>query len=165
MKSLLLIAHRSALITMSELSELYQQVILDHNKKPRNFHKLEAANRTAEGYNPLCGDQRTVYMQLEDGVVKDVSFEGSGCAISKAAASMMTQSVKGKTKEEALTLFNEFHGMVTGTLDEEATPNHHLGRLTIFAGVRDYPARVKCASLSWHTMHAALTGEGTVSTE
>jgi nitrogen fixation NifU-like protein len=150
---------------MSELSELYQQVILDHNKKPRNFHKLEAANRTAEGYNPLCGDQLTVYMQLEDGVVKDVSFEGSGCAISKAAASMMTQSVKGKTKEEALTLFNEFHGMVTGTLDEEATPNHHLGRLTIFAGVRDYPARVKCASLSWHTMHAALTGEGTVSTE
>jgi len=149
---------------MSELSELYQQVILDHNKKPRNFHNLEGANRTAEGYNPLCGDQLTVYLQLEDGVVKDVSFEGSGCAISKAAASMMTQSVKGKTKEEALTLFNEFHGMVTGTLDEEATPNH-LGRLTIFAGVRDYPARVKCASLSWHTMHAALTGEGTVSTE
>jgi nitrogen fixation NifU-like protein len=149
---------------MSELSELYQQVILDHNKKPRNFHKLEAANRTAEGYNPLCGDQLTVYMQLEDGVVKDVSFEGSGCAISKAAASMMTQSVKGKTKEEAETLFNEFHQMVTGALDEEATPNH-LGRLTIFAGVRDYPARVKCASLSWHTMHAALTGEETVSTE
>jgi nitrogen fixation NifU-like protein len=149
---------------MSELSELYQQVILDHNKKPRNFHKLEAANRTAEGYNPLCGDQLTVYMQLEDDVVKDVSFEGSGCAISKAAASMMTQSVKGKTKEEAETLFNEFHRMVTGELDEEATTNH-LGRLTIFAGVRDYPARVKCASLSWHTMHAALTGEGTVSTE
>jgi len=149
---------------MSELSELYQQVILDHNKKPRNFYKLEAANRTAEGYNPLCGDQLTVYMQLEDGVVRDVSFEGSGCAISKAAASMMTQSVKGKTKEEAETLFNEFHQMVTGALDEEATPNH-LGRLTIFAGVRDYPARVKCASLSWHTMHAALTGEETVSTE
>jgi nitrogen fixation NifU-like protein len=149
---------------MSELSELYQQVILDHNKKPRNFHKLEAANRTAEGYNPLCGDQLTVYMQLEDEVVKDVSFEGSGCAISKAAASMMTQSVKGKTKQEAELLFNEFHRMVTGELETEETP-HHLGRLTIFAGVRDFPARVKCASLSWHTMHAALKGEGVVSTE
>ncbi len=149
---------------MSELSELYQQVILDHNKKPRNFRKIEEANRTAEGYNPLCGDQLTVYMQLEDGIVKDISFEGSGCAISKAAASMMTQSVKGKTKEEAETLFDEFHRMVTGELDEEAAPNH-LGRLTIFAGVREFPARVKCASLSWHTMHAALEGEETVSTE
>jgi nitrogen fixation NifU-like protein len=149
---------------MSELSELYQQVILDHNKKPRNFHKLEAANRTAEGYNPLCGDQLTVYLQLEDEVVTDISFEGSGCAISKAAASMMTQSVKGKSKQEAETLFEEFHGMVTGELDEEATPNH-LGRLTIFSGVRDFPARVKCASLSWHTMRAALHGEEVVSTE
>ena len=149
---------------MSELSELYQQVILDHNKKPRNFHKLEAANRSAEGYNPLCGDQLTVYMQLEDEVVKDVSFEGSGCAISKAAASMMTQSIKGKTKQEAETLFNEFHRMVTGELDEATQPNN-LGRLTIFSGVRDFPARVKCASLSWHTMHAALKGEAIVSTE
>lgn len=149
---------------MSELSELYQQVILDHNKKPRNFHKLETANRTAEGYNPLCGDQLVVYMQLEDEAIKDISFEGSGCAISKAAASMMTQSVKGKTKQEAETLFNEFHRMVTGELDEESEPNH-LGRLTIFAGVRDFPARVKCASLSWHTMHAALKGEEAVSTE
>jgi nitrogen fixation NifU-like protein len=149
---------------MSELSELYQQVILDHNKKPRNFRKLETANRSAEGYNPLCGDQLTVYLELEDELVKDVSFEGSGCAISKAAASMMTQSVKGKTKQEAETLFNEFHRMVTGELDEEATP-HGLGRLTIFAGVRDFPARVKCASLSWHTMHAALLGEGMASTE
>lgn len=154
----------TALIIMSELSELYQQVILDHNKKPRNFHKLEAANRTAEGYNPLCGDQLTVYMELKDEVVKDVSFEGSGCAISKAAASMMTQSVKGKTKQEAETLFNEFHRMVTGELEIDETPNN-LGRLTIFAGVRDFPARVKCASLSWHTMHAALKGEGVVSTE
>ncbi len=149
---------------MSEISELYQQVILDHNKKPRNFHKLETANRVAEGFNPLCGDQFTVYMQLEDGVVKDVSFEGSGCAISKAAASMMTQSVKGKTRGEAETLFNEFHRMVTGELDEEATPND-LGRLKIFAGVRDYPARVKCASLSWHTLHAALHGEEIATTE
>ena len=149
---------------MSELSELYQQVILDHNKKPRNFHKLEAANRKADGYNPLCGDQLTVYMLLEDEVVREVSFEGQGCAISKAAASMMTQAVKGKTKQDAEVLFDEFHRMVTGQLDEEATPNH-LGRLTIFSGVRDFPARVKCASLSWHTMHAALKGEGIVSTE
>jgi nitrogen fixation protein NifU and related proteins len=149
---------------MSELSELYQQVILDHNKKPRNFRRLETANRTAEGYNPLCGDHLTVYMQLEDEVVKDVSFEGSGCAISKAAASMMTQSVKGKTKQEAETLFNEFHRMVTGELDEETTPNN-LGRLKIFSGVRDFPARVKCASLSWHTMHAALNNQEITSTE
>lgn len=149
---------------MSELSELYQQVILDHNKKPRNFHKLESANRTAEGFNPLCGDRLTVYLELEDEVVKDISFEGSGCAISKAAASMMTQSLKGKSKQDAETLFNEFHRMVTGELDLEATPNN-LGRLTIFSGVRDFPARVKCASLSWHTMRAALHGEETVSTE
>lgn len=149
---------------MSELSELYQQVILDHNKKPRNFRRIEDANRHAEGYNPLCGDQLTVYMQLEDEVVKDVSFEGSGCAISKAAASMMTQSVKGKTKEEAETLFGEFHRMVTGELNAETEP-HHLGRLTIFAGVRDFPARVKCASLSWHTMHAALNNREETSTE
>jgi nitrogen fixation NifU-like protein len=149
---------------MSELSELYQQVILDHNKKPRNYHPLENANRKAEGYNPLCGDQLVVYMDLEGDVVKEISFEGSGCAISKAAASMMTQSVKGKTREEAENLFEEFHGMVTGELDEENTPNK-LGRLTIFAGVRDFPARVKCASLSWHTMKAALQGEAIVSTE
>ncbi len=149
---------------MSELSELYQQVILDHNKKPRNFHKLLTANRAAEGHNPLCGDQLAVYLQIEDELIKDVSFEGSGCAISKAAASMMTQSVKGKTRKEAETLFHEFHGMVTGELDEQATPNH-LGRLTIFAGVRDFPARVKCASLSWHTMNAALNGEEIASTE
>ena len=149
---------------MSELSELYQQVILDHNKKPRNFHKLETANRSAEGYNPLCVDHLTVFMRLEDYVVKDVSFVGQGCAISKAAASMMTQSVKGKSKQEAELLFDEFHRMVTGELDEEATPNH-LGRLTIFSGVRDFPARVKCASLSWHTMRAALHGQEMVSTE
>jgi nitrogen fixation protein NifU and related proteins len=149
---------------MSELSELYQQVILDHNKKPRNFHKIETANRNAEGYNPLCGDQLTVYMQLEDEVVKDISFVGQGCAISKASASMMTQTIKGKSKQDAEILFDEFHRMVTGELDEEATPNH-LGRLTIFSGVRDYPARVKCASLSWHTMRAALHGQEMVSTE
>jgi nitrogen fixation NifU-like protein len=149
---------------MSELSELYQQVILDHNKKPRNFRKLETANHTAEGYNPLCGDQLTVYLDLEDDAVKDISFEGSGCAISKAAASMMTQAVKGKTKEEVEKLFDEFHEMVTGDLDEENTPNH-LGHLKIFAGVREFPVRVKCATLSWHTMHAALRNQGVVSTE
>ena len=148
---------------MSELSELYQQVILDHNKKPRNFKKLETANRHAEGYNPLCGDQLAVYLQMEDERIADVSFEGSGCAISKASASMMTQSVKGKTRAEAETFFSEFHRMVTGELDEEATPNN-LGRLKIFAGVREFPARVKCASLSWHTLHAALAGEDTAVT-
>ena len=149
---------------MSELSELYQQVILDHNKKPRNFHEMENANRSADGYNPLCGDQLKVYLHVEDGIVEDVSFVGSGCAISKAAASMMTQSVKGKERAEIESLFNEFHLMVTGELDEEATPNN-LGRLKIFAGVRDYPARVKCASLAWHTLHAALNGEQIASTE
>src|SRR5918912_1767749 len=149
---------------MSELSELYQQVIVDHNKKPRNFKRLADANRTAEGYNPLCGDQLSVYMRVEGDVVQDVSFEGSGCAISKASASMMTQSVKGKTRAEAETLFDEFHRMVLGELDEEATPNQ-LGRLKIFAGVREFPARVKCASLSWHTMHAALNDGGATTTE
>jgi nitrogen fixation NifU-like protein len=149
---------------MSELSELYQQVILDHNKKPRNFRELEGANRTAEGFNPLCGDQLTVYMLLDEGVVRDLSFVGTGCAISKASASMMTQAVKGRTREETLALFEEFHRMVTGELDEEAEENQ-LGRLKIFAGVRDYPARVKCASLPWHTMHAALEGEDSATTE
>jgi|SRR5436853_412952 len=149
---------------MSELSELYQAVILDHNKKPRNFHKLETANRFAEGYNPLCGDQLNVYLDLEGDQVKDVSFEGSGCAISKASASMMTQAVKGKTKKEAEELFDEFHRMVTGQLDEESEPNQ-LGKLKIFAGVREFPVRVKCASLSWHTMHAALHNQPIVSTE
>ncbi len=148
---------------MSELSELYQQVILDHNKKPRNFRKLETANHRAEGYNPLCGDQLTVYLDLENGAVKDVSFEGSGCAISKAAASMMTQAVKGKTRPEVTELFEEFHEMVTGGLDEN-TPNH-LGNLKIFAGVREFPVRVKCATLSWHTLQAALKKEKRVSTE
>jgi nitrogen fixation NifU-like protein len=149
---------------MSELSELYQQVILDHNKKPRNFRVIEEADRRAEGYNPLCGDQLTVYLDLESDVVSDVSFEGSGCAISKASASMMTQAVKGKSREEAEQLFNEFHRMVMGELDEKTEP-HHLGRLTIFSGVREFPARVKCATLSWHTLHAALKGEQAVSTE
>ena len=149
---------------MSELSELYQQVILDHNKKPRNFRKLETANRSAEGYNPLCGDQLNIYLQVEDDQLKDVSFEGSGCAISKASASMMTQAVKGKSKQEAELIFDEFHRMVTGRLNEEKEPNQ-LGRLTIFAGVRDFPVRVKCATLAWRTLHAALNNQPTISTE
>jgi nitrogen fixation NifU-like protein len=149
---------------MSELSELYQQVILDHNKKPRNFRKLETANHTADGYNPLCGDQLTVYLNLADDAVQEVAFEGSGCAISKASASMMTQAVKGKSKEDAEKLFNEFHLMVTGELNEE-TEENSLGNLKIFAGVREFPVRVKCASLPWHTLHAALHNEEQVSTE
>jgi nitrogen fixation NifU-like protein len=149
---------------MSELSDLYQEVILDHNKNPRNFREIENADRLAEGNNPLCGDQLKVFLKMEDDRVKEVSFVGSGCAISKASASMMTQTVKGKSKAEAETLFNEFHRMVRGEMDEEAEENH-LGRLKIFAGVREFPARVKCASLSWHTLNAALHGEDVVSTE
>ena len=149
---------------MSELSELYQQVILDHNKKPRNFRKLEHANHSAEGYNPLCGDHLTVYLALDGEQVKEVAFEGSGCAISKAAASMMTQAVKGKSRAETERLFSEFHSMVTGELDEENEANN-LGNLRIFAGVRDFPVRVKCATLPWHTLHAALNNEELASTE
>ena len=149
---------------MSELSELYQQVILDHNKKPRNFRKIENANHTAEGYNPLCGDQLTIYVNVDGDAVQEIAFEGSGCAISKAAASMMTQAVKGKTKDQAEALFKEFHSMVTGELDEE-TEENSLGNLKIFAGVRDFPVRVKCATLPWHTMQAALNKQDRVSTE
>lgn len=149
---------------MSELSELYQDTILEHNKNPRNFREIENADRSADGNNPLCGDALRVYVDLEGDVVKDVAFKGSGCAISKASASMMTQTVKGKTKEEAEKLFEEFHSMVTGGLDVE-TEENHLGKLKIFAGVLEFPARVKCASLSWHTLNAALHGEDVVSTE
>jgi nitrogen fixation NifU-like protein len=149
---------------MSELSELYQQVILDHNKKPRNFHKIEEASHSAEGYNPLCGDNLTVYLNLEHDAVKEIAFEGSGCAISKAAASMMTQAVKGKSKQEVNDLFDQFHRMVTGELDEEQEPNQ-LGNLKIFAGVREFPVRVKCATLAWHTLHAALSNQKSTSTE
>jgi nitrogen fixation NifU-like protein len=149
---------------MSELSELYQQVILDHNKKPRNFRKLESANHSAEGYNPLCGDHLTVYLDLQEDAVKEIAFEGSGCAISKAAASMMTQAVKGKSRKQAEDLFTEFHSMVTGELDEETVENS-LGNLKIFAGVREFPVRVKCATLPWHTLQAALNNEERTSTE
>ena len=149
---------------MSELSDLYQEVILEHNKNPRNFREIENADKTAEGYNPLCGDQLKLYLAMENDTVKDVAFKGSGCAISKASASMMTQIVKGKSREEAEILFDEFHRMVLGEMDEEAEENR-LGKLKIFAGVREFPARVKCASLSWHTLHAALNNETEVSTE
>lgn len=148
---------------MSELSDLYQEVILEHNKNPRNFRDIEDALH-ADGKNPLCGDALRVYVTMDGDKVADVAFKGSGCAISKASASMMTQSVKGKTREEAEALFNEFHKMVTGELDIEQDENH-LGKLKIFAGVLEFPARVKCASLSWHTLKAALHGEDVVSTE
>lgn len=149
---------------MSELNDLYQEVILEHNKNPRNFREIEPATRTADGNNPLCGDALRVYVELEGDIVKDVAFKGSGCAISKASASMMTQAVKGKTLAEAEKLFQEFHEMVTGKLDAENDENS-LGKLRIFAGVLEFPARVKCASLSWHTLHAALNEEEEVSTE
>jgi nitrogen fixation NifU-like protein len=138
-----------------ELKELYQQVILDHNKSPRNFKKLETANHTAEGYNPLCGDKIDVYMETENGMIKDISFLGSGCAISKASASLMSSFVKGKSIEEARMIFNKFHELITGKLSEDVDLED-LGKLRVFAGVREFPVRVKCASLAWHTMLAAL---------
>jgi nitrogen fixation NifU-like protein len=149
---------------MSEVNDLYQEVILEHNKNPRNFREIPDADKTADGNNPLCGDALRVYVEMDGDTVRDVSFKGSGCAISKASASMMTQAIKGKSREDAEILFDEFHKMVLGELDEDADENH-LGRLKIFAGVREFPARVKCASLSWHTLHAALAGEDIVSTE
>ena len=149
---------------MSELSELYQDTILEHNKNPRNFREIENADREALGNNPLCGDALKVYVKMDGETVADVAFKGSGCAISKASASMMTQAVKGRSREEAEQLFSEFHEMVTGGLDPE-NEETHLGRLKIFAGVLEFPARVKCASLSWHTLHAALQGDNSVTTE
>ena len=149
---------------MSELSDLYQEVILEHNKNPRNFREITDAHQYADGKNPLCGDALRVYVAMDGETITDVAFKGSGCAISKASASMMTQSVKGKSKAEAEEIFDEFHRMVTGDLDIE-TDENNLGKLKIFAGVLEFPARVKCASLSWHTLNAALRGEDVVSTE
>ena len=149
---------------MSEINELYQETILEHNKNPRNFREIEDANRKALGNNPLCGDALQVFVVTDGDTISDVAFRGSGCAISKASASMMTQVVKGKSTAEAEHLFKEFTRMVRGELDEESDDNQ-LGRLKIFAGVREFPARVKCASLSWHTLEAALHGEESVSTE
>jgi nitrogen fixation NifU-like protein len=142
---------------ISDLQELYQEVILDHNKNPRNFRSLPDANRSAEGHNPLCGDHVTIFLHLEGDVIRDISFQGSGCAISKASASMMTASLKGKTRAEAETLFARFHRMVTGEMGPDEDPLE-MGKLAAFAGVCEFPVRVKCASLAWHTMSAALEG-------
>jgi nitrogen fixation NifU-like protein len=149
---------------MSDLRDLYQEVILDHSKRPRNFGPLPKANRKAEGYNPLCGDRETVYLTLDGDVLKDVRFEGTGCAISTASASMMTESLKGKTREEADRLFARFRDLITGK--DKSDSGRDLGKLEVFSGVREYPVRVKCATLPWHTLKAALEGNGaTVSTE
>lgn len=142
---------------MPDLRELYQEVILDHSRKPRNYRKIEGADRSAVGNNPLCGDRVTVYLEISDGRITDVAFEGQGCAISKASTSMMTDAVKGKTRDEVDTLFERFHRMVTGTGD--ASDREALGKLAVFAGVSEFPVRVKCASLGWHTLHAALEGK------
>lgn len=142
----------------TELKELYQQVILDHNKSPRNFRKMENSSSKAEGFNPLCGDHIDVFVLIEDNVVKDISFSGEGCAISKASASVMTSLLKGKTKEDAEKLFNKFHDLVTGKLGE-SIDIEDLGKLAVFAGVQEFPVRVKCASLAWHTMMSAIGNE------
>jgi len=149
---------------MSEqLRELYQEVILEHNKKPRNFRALETANHKAEGFNPLCGDHFTVYLDVKDGAISDIGFQGSGCAISKASASMMTQTLKGKTTDEAEGIFSKFHDLVTG---QTSGSGEDLGKLAVFAGVSEFPLRVKCATLAWHALRAALQGEEqAVSTE
>ena len=150
---------------MSDLRDLYQETILEHSKSPRNYRKLEAANRTAEGYNPLCGDHFTLYVDVQGDAIRDIGFQGSGCAISKASASMMTQSVKGRSKAEAQHLFRQFQELVTN----QASPNgdkEKLGKLTVFSGVSEFPVRVKCATLAWHTLQAALEGtQQPVSTE
>jgi nitrogen fixation NifU-like protein len=149
---------------MSDLRELYQEVILDHNKRPRNYGPMEDADHVAVGHNPLCGDRLRVSLKVRDGVIEAVRFEGSGCAISRASASMMTDAVKGKTVAEAEKLFQGFHEMVTGEPGRE--PDPELGKLAVFSGVCEFPARVKCASLAWHTLDAALHGTSEkVSTE
>lgn len=148
---------------MADLRDLYQEVILDHNRKPRNFGPLEHANCDARGHNPLCGDDYTIRARVEDGVVTDVRFEGQGCAISKAAASMMTAKVKGRSVAEAERFVSEFREMMAGDLEPEA--EEHLGHLKVFAGVSQLPNRIKCAVLPWHTLGAALRGSGEASTE
>ena len=143
---------------MSDLRDLYQEVILDHSKRPRNFRSMPEADRSAEGYNPLCGDRETVFVDLDGDVVKDVSFQGAGCAISTASASMMTESVKGRTRAEAESLFERFHDLIVGKGGE--ADESRLGKLAVFSGVREYPVRVKCATLPWHTLKAALAKDG-----
>ena len=149
----------------SDLRDLYQEMILDHGKRPRNFRELPEGSRKAEGYNPLCGDRETVFLQMDGDVVKDVSFTGAGCAISTASASMMTESVKGKTRVETEALFKRFHDLITG--EAKSGPGApELGKLAVFSGVREYPVRIKCATLPWHTLKAALAGDAErVSTE
>jgi nitrogen fixation protein NifU and related proteins len=149
---------------MSELTDLYQEVILDHNRRPRNFRALDQPSRTQEGYNPLCGDRLTVYVKLAGDVIEDVSFQGTGCAISKASASLMTDALKGKTIVQAREIFDQFHEMVTSPPD---TPAADLGKLSVLSGVREYPTRIKCASLAWHTLKAAVSDDkaGPISTE
>ena len=138
------------------ISDLYQQVIVDHSKRPRNFRLLEGADRKVEGYNPLCGDRVTIYLKMDGDLVKDISFQGAGCAISTASASLLTESLKGKTLAQAEALFESFHDLVTG-LEPDQAP---LGKLAVFSGVCDYPTRVKCATLPWHTLRAALAEDG-----
>ena len=149
---------------MADPKAMYQEVILDHNRKPRNFGLLADASHRAEGHNPLCGDHITMALRLDDGRVGAIAFEGESCAICKASASMLTTNVKGKTRDEAEVLIREFRDMATGKLDVANQP-HHLGRLTVFGGICDLPTRVKCAILPWHTLHAALNSAGTTSTE
>jgi nitrogen fixation NifU-like protein len=147
---------------MSDLTDLYQEVILDHNRRPRNFHVLAGATHQAEGYNPLCGDRLELYLKVDDGIITDVGFQGSGCAISKASASLMTDSLKGCPVSDARMLFERFHRMVTAPPDVEV---EDLGKLSALAGVREFPVRVKCASLAWHTFKAALERSQQASTE
>jgi nitrogen fixation NifU-like protein len=147
---------------MSGLNELYQEVILDHNKRPRNFRTIEQASHHAEGHNPLCGDRLSLYVQVAGDRIDDVAFKGSGCAISKASASLMTDAVKGQTVEAANALFERFHQMVTTPPDQ---PVENMGKLSVLAGVREFPVRVKCASLCWHTLKAALERKEQTSTE
>jgi len=149
---------------MSEIQDLYQEVILDHTKRPRNFREMENASCKADGYNPLCGDKVTIYLKMEDDKVSDISFKGAGCAISTASASIMTESLKGKTRAEVEALFNTFHGLVTG--EPRPTSEAELGKLAVFSGVSEYPVRVKCATLAWHTLLSSLKGSAEpVSTE
>ena len=148
---------------MADLRDLYQEVILEHSKAPRNYRELKPSDHKAEGYNPLCGDRFTVYLQMNGDAIQDIGFQGSGCAISKASASMMTQILKGKSRKEAEELFQRFHGVVTGQNEGEQA---QLGKLAVFAGVSEFPTRVKCATLAWHTLQAALEGkQEAVSTE
>ena len=146
----------------AELRDLYQEIILDHNRAPRNFRSIPGADRRVEAFNPLCGDHYTIYLRLRDGVIEDVAFEGAGCAISKASASMMTDAIKGRTVAEADALFERFHRMVTTPPDR---PVEDMGKLSSLAGVREFPVRVKCASLAWHTLRAAMAQTPKVSTE